>query len=75
MVRRRASVRLIFESQLSRDGKRIRAQISLLPLTAKDPADPTGTISDPSQLTKADAGDLCVTITRDVRTNMRPIAC
>jgi hypothetical protein len=31
-------------------------------------------ISDPAQLTKAAAGDLCVTITQDVRTNNRPIA-
>lgn len=65
----------IFESTLNRAGTQVRAQISLVPLTAKNPADPSGgTISDPSQLTRADAGDLCVTITKDVRTNMRPIA-
>jgi hypothetical protein len=64
----------IFESQLSRDEKRIRAQISLVPLTAVDPTMPGVQITNPSQLTKADAGDLCVTITQDVRTNRRPIA-
>lgn len=66
----------IFESQLNHSGQQIRAQISLVPISAKDPADPSGrtAISNPNQLTRADAGDLCVTITQDVRTNMRPIA-
>jgi len=60
---------------LALDGREFALlQISLVPLAARDPANPSRMISDPSQLTKADAGDLCVTITQDVRTNMRPIA-
>jgi hypothetical protein len=64
----------IFESRLSPDQKRIRTQISLVLINSIDPANPDSRISDPTQLTKAEAGDLCVTITQDVRTNMRPIA-
>ena len=61
-------------SRLSHDEKRIEAQISLIPINSVDPANPSRRISDPAQLTKAAAGDLCVTITQDVRTNLRPIA-
>jgi hypothetical protein len=64
----------IFESQLSHDEARIRAQMSLIPIAANDPANKSQKITDPSQLTRADAGDLCVTITQDVSTNRRPIA-
>jgi hypothetical protein len=64
----------IFESQLSHDEARIRAQMSLIPINANDPANKSNKITDPSQLTHADAGDLCVTITQDVSTNRRPIA-
>jgi hypothetical protein len=64
----------IFDSRLSHDGKRIEAQVSLIPINSVDPANPGRRISDPAQLTKADAGDLCVTITQDVSTNNRPIA-
>jgi hypothetical protein len=46
---------------------RRRAQVWLVPLNADD-------FPDPSRLPRADAGELCVTITQDVRTNRRPIA-
>jgi hypothetical protein len=54
----------IFES-------RRRAQVWIVPL---DIADPTKLPSPPGAPARAEAGELCVTITRDQRTNMRPVA-
>jgi hypothetical protein len=49
-----------------------RAQVQIVPLDIPDPTKLPDTA--PGVPAKAEPGELCVTITRDVRTNMRPVA-